>query len=216
MSMMINGARYAISSGFGAAVAITAASNANPAVATVPTPPLLNDILLLSSGWNLLDEAPVKSGAVTANSFVALGYDTTDVTRFPALEGIGAYRKVTSFVSLPKIHDIATAGGEQNYATRQYVDDPNGKQVQAPTFKAAQTRTFMMDYEPTRAHFALLIELDRKKEIVILRESLLNGDVIYYAGRVGFNKEPTRAMNEFMSNQLSFSLSSDSIRYAAP
>ena len=86
---------------------------------------------------------------------------------------------------------------------RQYVDDPNGKQVQAPTFKSAMSRTYSLDYDPSKPHFDALIELDRAREICILRETLPNGDVIYYAGYLSFNKEPTRTLNEFMSNVLS-------------
>lgn len=215
-SLMINGARYAVATQLAAAVAISAVSNAAPPIASAGSTPDAGDIVLLSSGWNALDETVAKVGTVVANtSFVVLGYDTTDLARFPAGEGGGVYMVASDFVNLPKIHDIQTAGGEQNYAQRQYVDDPSGKQVQAPTFKSAQSRTFMMDYDPTKAHFAALIELDRAREIVVLRETLPNGDVIYYAGRLSFNKEPTRALNEFMSNMMTFSLTSDSVRYAA-
>lgn len=215
-SLMINGARYAVATQLAVAAAISAITNAAPPVASAAATPTDGDILLLSSGWGLLDEAPVRAAGVVANtSFNLEGYDATDELIYPAGEGIGTYRIASNFVNLPKIHDIQTAGGEQNFAQRQYVDDPSGKQVQAPTFKTAQSRTFMLDYDPTKPHFNALIELDRKREIVILREILPNGDTIYYSGRISFNKEPTRALNEFMSNQLTFSLSADSVRYPA-
>lgn len=214
-SLMINGARYAVATTLTAAAAMTAVSNADPGVATAVAPPIEGAVLLLASGWNLLDEAPVRAANPTAGSFELEGYDTTDLTLYPAGEGIGTFQVAGGFVNLPKIHDIQTTGGEQNYATRQYVSDPSGKQVQAPTFKSARNLTYMLDYDPTKAHFDALVELDRKREVVILRETLPNGDVIYYAGRISFNKEPTRVLNEFMSNQLAFSPTSDSIRYAA-
>jgi Phage tail protein. len=214
---MINGARYAVATQLALAVAITALTNADPANATGASAPALGDVLLLSSGWTELDDAPARAANVVGSAFDIEGYDTTDVSRFPAGEGVGAFRVASNFVNLPKIHDIQASGGDQNFAQRQYVSDPTGKQVQAPTFKAAQSRVFMLDYDPSKPHFDALIEIDRKKEIVILRETLPNGDVIYNAGYLSFNKEPTRAMNEFMSNQMTFSLSADSIRYdAAP
>lgn len=215
-SLMINGAKYAVSTALAVPSAITAISNAAPPIASAAVVPAVGDIMLLSSGWGELDEAPVRAGVVTAGaSFELEGYDTTDELRFPAGEGMGAYQLATAFVNLPKIHDIQTSGGEQNYATRQYIDDPTGKQVQAPTFKSARNLTYMLDYDPTKPHFDALVDLDRKRQIVILRETLPNGDVIYYAGRVSFNKEPTRTVNEFMSNQMSFSPTSDSVRYPA-
>lgn len=217
-SLMINGAKYAIATALAVPSAITDITNADPAVASAAAPPVVGDILLLSSGWPELNEAVVRAGVVTAGtSFELEGIDTTDTVRFPAGEGIGAFQIVTGFVNLPKIHDIQASGGEQNFSQRQYVDDPSGKQVQAPTFKSAQSRKYMMDYDPTKPHFDALVTLDRKKGfITVLRETLPNGDVIYYAGYLSFNKEPTRALNEFMSNEMTFSMSSDSIRYAAP
>lgn len=216
MSLMINGAKYAVATQLAIAVAITDISNAAPPLALTTTPPATGSIVLMQSGWSELSDAPAKVGAVVAGtSFEVLGYDATDTVRFPDGEGLGAFMVASNFVNLPKIHDIQSAGGDQNFTQRQYVDDASGKQVQAPTFKSAQSRTFMMDYQPTKPHFNACIELDRKKEIVILRETLPNGDVIYYAGYLSFNKEPTRALNEFMSNAMTFSLSSDSVRYAA-
>lgn len=217
MSMMINGARYAVATVLGAPVAITNVTNANPAVAQTVTPPTAGSILLLSSGWGDLNEAPARATTIVAGvSFVLEGYDTTNIVRNPSTEGLGAYQIATSFINLPKIHDIQPTGGEQQFASRQYVSDPSGKQVQAPTNKTAQSRKYMLDYDPTKPHFAAMVELDRKRELVILRETLPNGDVIYYSGYLSFNKEPTRTLNEFMSNELTFSMSSDSIRYAAP
>jgi len=216
-SLMINGARYAVATQLAAAVAMSAVSKAAPPVALTATPPANGDIVLLSSGWTGINEAVARaSGVVAATSFQIEGFDTTDAVRYPAGEGVGGFQIASNFVNLPKIHDIQSAGGEQQFFQRQYVDDPNGKQVQAPTFKSAMSRTYSLDYDPAKPHFNALVELDRKRNVTILRETLPNGDVIYYAGYLSFNKEPTRALNEFMSNVMTFSLTSDSIRYAAP
>lgn len=216
MSIMLNGAKYAIATTLAAAVTIDNITNANPGLALTDDTPAAGDILILSSGWGELDEAPAKVGTVVADtSFGLLGYDTTDVVRFPAGEGVGQYIVASGWVNLPKIHDIQKSGGEQNYATRQYVSDPSGKQVQAPTFKSARNRTYMLDYQPDKPHFAALVELDRSQVITVLRETLRNGDVIYYAGRCSFDQDPTTALNEFISNAFAFSPTADSIRYSA-
>lgn len=216
MSIMLNGAKYAIATALAQAVNITNITNAAPPLALAATTPVANDIVLLSSGWGRLDEAPARVGTVVANtSFQLLGYDATDVLQYPAGEGLGTYIIASNFINLPKIHDIQKSGGEQNYGTRQYVSDPSGKQVSAPTFKSARNRTYMLDYQPDLPHFAALIELDRTQEITILRETLRNGDVIYYAGRVSFDQDPTTALNEFISNAMGFAPTADSIRYPA-
>ena len=215
-SLMINGARYAIATAMAAAVVTTGATNASPPVIATTTPPTQGAIILFNSGWNEVNEVPAKVGnVVAATSFQLLGYDATDVTRFPAGEGAGAFIVASSFVNLPKIHDIQSSGGEPEFATRQYISDSSGKRTQTPTGKSAQSRTFQLDYQPDLPHFDALITLDRKGQLVILRETLRNGDTIYYAGYLSFNKEPTRAPNEFMSNVMTLSLSADSVRYAA-
>lgn len=216
MSIMLNGAKYAIATVLAAPVPVTDISNANPGIALAGDTPATGDIVLLKSGWGELDEVPVKVGVVVADtSFGLVGYDTTDLVRFPDGEGLGSYILASNFINLPKIHDIQKAGGEQNYATRQYVSDRSGKQVQAPTFKSARTRTYMLDYQPDLPHFAALKELDGSQEITILRETLRNGDVIYYAGRVSFDVDPTTTLNEFISNAFGFAPTADSIRYPA-
>lgn len=216
MSIMLNGAKYAIATVLAEAVAISNITNANPGLALTADTPVAGSIVVLKSGWGELDEAPVRVGTVVLDTSFALeGYDTTSVSRFPASEGLGSFILASSFVNLPKIHDIQKSGGEQNYAVRQYVSDPSGKQVQAPTFKSARNRTYMLDYQPDLPHFAALSALDRSQEITILRETLRNGDVIYYAGRVSFDVDPTTALNEFISNAFAFSPTADSIRYPA-
>lgn len=216
MSIMLNGAKYAIATVLAAPVVIDNITNANPGLAQTDVTPVTNSVVLVSSGWGELDEAPAKVGTVVFDvSFALAGYDTASVTRFPASEGVGSYAVASGWVNLPKIHDVQKSGGEQNYATRQYVSDPSGKQVQAPTFKSARNRTYMLDYQPDKPHFEALAELDRSQEITILRETLRNGDVIYYAGRCSFDQDPTTALNEFISNAFAFSPTSDSIRYPA-
>ena len=215
-SLMINGARHAIATAMSVAAAFTGASNATPPVLLSGAPPAADSIVLVNSGWSLLNEVVGKVGTVVpATSFQLLGYDATSTALFPPGEGAGVIRVASSFVNLPKIHDIQSSGGDAEFFQRQYVADPSGKKIQVPTSKSPQSRTFMLDYDPSLPHFAALVTLDTKRELCVLRETLPNGDTIYYAGYISFNKEPTRTINEFMSNQLVFSLSSDSIRYAA-
>jgi hypothetical protein len=216
MSIMLNGAKYAVATVLAEAVAVANITNANPGLALTAETPVAGSIVVLKSGWGEVDEAPVRVDTVVLDtSFGLEGYNTLNVARFPVGEGVGSYILASSFVNLPKIHDIQKSGGEQNYATRQYVSDPSGKQVQAPTFKSARNRTYMLDYQPDLPHFAALQALDRSQEITILRETLRNGDVIYYAGRVSFDVDPTTALNEFISNAFAFSPTADSIRYPA-
>ena len=130
MSIMLNGAKYAIATVLAEAVAISNITNAAPPLALAADTPVQGNIVLLKSGWGELDESPARVGTVVADtSFQLVGYDATDLNRFPAGEGLGNYILASGFVNLPKIHDIQKSGGEQNYATRQYVSDPSPRLV---------------------------------------------------------------------------------------
>lgn len=208
-SRFINGAQYAISTVLGSAVAVTAASNASPAVITPA--PAADSIAVIQSGWPSLNDGVFKVGAAGQ----LLGSDTTDTSEYPAGEGVGAYRLASGFVGLSQVRDVDMGGGEQQYYQYQYVEDKSGRQRQAPTFKNAMAMTILLDYDPNLPWYAALQEADRKKETVVLRERLPGGDVIYYYGLLSFNDVPTKKINENMQVAATFSLQSDPIRYAS-
>lgn len=213
-STFINGAKYAVSTSLAAAAVVSAISNADPAVATTATPPAEGDVLILLSGWTEVNETVVRASAVTANSFTMEGVDTSDVVRFPAGEGTGAYQTAGGFVGVSQVRDVVVSGGDQNYYNYQYVEDQSGRQRQKPTFKGATSIALTMDYDPSLAWHETLVELDRLREPVVLRETLPTGDVIYYYGAIAFNKVPTKSINENMTVSASFSLLSDPVRFA--
>lgn len=215
-SRFINGARYAIATALAAPVAISGITNANPGVAGTSTPPANGSVVVVASGWPDINDSVARSaGQVPATSFELEGVDTSDTSRFPAGEGGGTFMVVSSFVSLSQVRDVTTDGGDQQYFEYQYVEDAGGRQRRVPTFKNAMGMNIVMDYDPTLPWYDALVEADRTKEPVVLRETLPNGDVLYYYGYLGFNKVPTHTVNENMTVTANFSLQSDPIRYEA-
>lgn len=213
MQFFVNGAKFAISTALAAAVPITALSNANPAVATGAAP-ADGSILVLKSGWPELNDTVARSDNAAGGTFELEGTDTADLVRYPAGEGVGSYAIASSFVSLSQVREFSTNGGEQQYFQYQYIEDQGGRQRQSPTFKNALVLDMVLDYDPDLAWYAALVEADRKREPVVLRETLPNGDVLYFYGLIAFNKVPTQTVNENMTVLASFSLNCDPIRYA--
>lgn len=215
-SRFINGAKHAVSTVTAAAAAITAISNANPAVASSTTPPAAGSIVIIKSNWSELNDTVARVGAVVAGtSFELEGVNTTDLTRFPAGEGAGTHEAVSSFVSLSQVRDVDQSGGEQQFYTYQNVEDASSRQRQDPTFKNPMVMRVDMAYDPALPWFPVLDTLDRAREPVVLREILPGGDTIYYFGMLSFNKVPTKRVNEHMMVSATFSLYSDPIRYDA-
>lgn len=215
-SQFINGAQYAVSTSLAAAVAISAISNANPGVASAATTPTAGNIVVLKSGWTNLNETVARVGTVVpATSFQIEDVNTTDTARYPAAEGAGTYEIAGSFVSLTQVRNVELDGGEQQFFNFQYVEDSGGRERRKPTSKSATGMKMTLDHDPDLAWYDALVELDRLREPVVLREILPNGDTIYYYGYVSFNKVPTKNINENMTNVATFSLMCDPIRYAA-
>ena len=214
-SRFINGAQFAVSQALGAAVPITAVSNANPGVASATTPAANGAIVVLSSGWpEIQDTVARAAGQVAGVSFQLEGVNTVSTVRFPVGEGAGTYKVASSFVSLSQVRDIQSSGGEQAFFNYKYVEDVSSRERQKPTSKSALSNTYVLDYDPDLPWYAALIELDRLKEPVVLRETLPNGNVIYYYGYLSFNAVPTKTPDENMTVSLTFSMQASPIRYA--
>lgn len=210
-----NGTKYAVSTTLAAAIAMTAVSNANPAVAGTPTPPSNGDILVLKSGWSNLNDTVVRAAAATANGFTLDKVDTTDVLRFPSGEGVGTYQVASSFVGLSSVRDVEVSGGEQQFFTYQNVEDESNRQKQDPTYKNPMTFRMQLAYDEEQPWYDTLVELDRKREPVVLRAILPSGKSIYYYGMVSFNKVPTQKVNEHMLVEFTLSMYADPITYGA-
>lgn len=214
-SIFINGTRYSFSKTLAAAVAISAISNGNPAVASAVTTPEDDAILVLKSAWSNLSETVARSANADTDSFELEGVDTTSTALFPAGGGAGTYREVDSWVDLDQVRDVVMAGGDQQTFSFQYVEDPTSRQRQKPTFKNAITMTFSLDYDPDKPWYAALIEADRLREPVVVRGVLPNGQMLLYYAYPSFNKVPVGQVNENLQNTAVFYLIADPIRYEA-
>lgn len=214
-SIFINGTRYSISTGLGAAVAITAISNANPGVASAASPPVDKSVLVVKSAWTNLNETVVRSANADADSFELEGVDTTSTVLYPAGGGAGSVQAVTTWVDLDQVRDVVMGGGDQQFFNYQYVEDPTSRQRQKPTFKNAMTMTVSLDYDPAKPWYAALIEADRIREPIVVRGVLPNGSTMFYYAYPSFNKVPVGQVNENLQNSAVFSLIADPIRYEA-
>lgn len=210
-----NGTILSVSSGFGAAVPVTAISNANPAVATTATPPADGAIVVINSGWAGLTDRVARASAVDADSFALEGISTLDTTRFDAGGGAGSYQSVSGWVQLSQVRETARAGGEQQFFTWQYLEDRDGRQRQKPTFKNAKSLTVTLDYDPALAWYDQLVGADESGNPVALRAVLPSGVSLYYYVYPSFDGDPSMTMNENMTNVATFSMISPVIRYEA-
>lgn len=113
------GTTASIASTYGASRAISAISNANPAVATAEASHgfIVGDIIHLTSGWDLLNNRVVRVSAVATNDITLEGIDTSDTDLYPAGSGVGSAREITGWTEITQItRAINVSGGETTYA----------------------------------------------------------------------------------------------------
>lgn len=207
-----NGAVLGISIAYAAAgVSYTAVTNADPAVATVPTDAAIKkgDVLVVSSGWTGINDRIAVAGALQGTNLPLLGLDTGDVDEFPAGEGAGSLLQVTDWQDFSQQGDLSASGGEQQFWTGQFLEDKSGRQRQVPTNKNAQSLSLPLYFDPKLPWYKAAKRADRKRVPVVLRARLADGDTIYWYGYLSFNSSPSMAANSPMQNNCTFSINSE-------
>lgn len=211
-SEFINGAKYKFSTTLAAAVAITAMSNASPAVMTAsPVAPEGDVVILEMDNWTDLND----TGYIMGISGAIAELVTTDTSKYTPAAGTGTYQIAGGFTSLDQIRDITQSGGDTNSFNYQYIDDASKRQRSKPTSKNPLIITFTMDYDPTRPWHNALVTLDEEQQLVTMQEKLPTGDTLVYTGFVSFQDSPTRTANENMEVVATMSVNSRIIRYPA-
>jgi hypothetical protein len=210
-SDFVNGSKYAFSTTLGAAVAISAITNAAPPAITATSMPGDDDIILLQSNWSDLADTAVYTDSLGH----LFGLDTTNTDFFPPGESEGSYQLVGGFTSLTQIREVAQSGGDTNSFNYAYIEDRSTRQRSKPTDKNPLVLTFTLDRDATLPWFDALDKLDKSRQLVTMRETFTTGEQLLYTGFVSFQKSPSRTRNENMTVTATFSVNSEIISVPA-
>ncbi|WP_439851153.1 phage tail protein [Pseudomonas syringae] len=209
-----NGATLQIASAYGAAIPVTALSNANPAVATAAAHGLADgDIIAVTSGWTRLNDRAVRVANSLSGTFALEKINTLNVQPYPAGSGTGSVREVTAFVEISQITDVGTSGGDQQFTTFGFLADDDDRQL--PTSKNPISMSFTVADDPDLPYVAVVEEADEDKQPRVLRLNLPGGSVILYSAYVSITATPTLSRNNVMSRTITISLAGRSTRYSA-
>jgi hypothetical protein len=209
-----NGATIALATGYGTSSAITAISNANPAVATIGAGASIatGDIVVVKSGWSRLNDRIIRAAA--GGSAVTLeGIDATNVSTYPAGSGVGSLVEVTGWQQITQILETSSSGGEQQFVNYSFLESDTEYQI--PTVKSPVSFTFKIADDATLAHYAVLDRADVARTPQAVRLLLPTGSVVYWNAYVTLSRTPTLTKNEVMGLQVTMSLVSEVTRYAA-
>lgn len=209
-----NGSTVHIASGVAAALPITILTNAAPPVATSTAHGLANgDLIEVTSGWSRLNNKTVRVAGVTANTFEIEGYDTSSTVIYPAGSGIGSVKKITGWTQLQQILTTSSSGGEQQFATYQFLEDD--AETRIPTNKSASGLEVSIADDPTLAGYILASVANDDRVPRSLRVSNPSGSKILYRGYVSLNKTPSLTVNSVMACQVTISFLNEPVRYAS-
>lgn len=212
MSVQIpNGAIFAISSGYGAPVTITALSNAANAVATATNTFAVGDFIEVTSGWSRLTNKVMRISVASGTNFTMEGIDTTSTSIYPAGGGTGTARKVTGYTQVAQVLTTATSGGEQQFLTYQFLESDAQKQL--PTFKTPQTLTLSIADDATQPGFIAMGVANDDRAQRAIKVTLPSGGILSYNGYVSLNRTPSLTVNELMACQGTISLLAEAVRY---
>lgn len=209
------GTQFGFANVLSAAIAATAISKADPAVATATTGAIdEGDVLLIEvPGWPILNNRVSEAGTVTtgaSDSVILKGIDTSSAVLFPAASGAATLYKADDFVDFTQQGEVSMSGGDQQFWNGQLLEDPTGQQISVPTYKNARTLTIPLYYDPSQPWYKAAKEVDAIGKPIILRAKLPGGDVQYRYGYLSFSGDPSIAMNTPMGNTATFTALSES------
>lgn len=215
MSVQVpNGALVAIANGYGSALTVSAATNANPCVMTSTAHGLANgDFVEVTSGWSRLTNKVVRVANVTANTFELEGIDTSSTSIYPAAGGTGSVRKITGWTNLSQILSSSSSGGEQQFLDYQFLESDAQKRI--PTFKNAAGITFSVADDATQPGYILASTANDDRLQRAVRITLPGNSKILYNAYISLNKTPSMTVNELMACEVTLSLLAEVVRYAS-
>lgn len=209
-----NGATFQMASTYGPAVAISAISNASEAIATIGSGAAIatGDIVLLTSGWSQLNGRVARVKAVNSTAVTLEGIDTTNLTSFPAGGGVGSMKKITAWVVIPQITEVAFAGGEQQYTDVVFLEDAQGRQL--PTDKSAASMTLTIADDPVQACVPVLKAADANQQVEAARLNLPGNDSLFYGAFISYSKQPVVARSQILTRTVGLALQAEPTRYS--
>ncbi|MEW5543514.1 phage tail protein [Pseudomonas soli] len=209
-----NGSVLEIASTLGTAVPFTALTNAKPPVASAAGHSIdADDILLISSGWALINDRTAKAANVTTDAFSLAGLDTTNTDRYTAGAGVGSVVSVSGWTQISKVTGFTVSGGEQQFLTVGYLE--NDDDLQFPTNRNPISVSVTVEDQPTALYVPVVEGYDDSKELTVIRLKLPGGGQILMSGYVSITSTPTMERNQLMTRTISVGLSGRPTRYSA-
>jgi hypothetical protein len=188
---------------FAAAKTITAVTNASPALATsVGHGYVDNDEVMFTSGWEDATNAIYRVNQTTVDAFEFLGLNSASTRFFPAGSGTGTTQKVGTWVTIPQVTGIQTAGGDPRFTDVQLLASRNALKI--PTGFNASTTVLTLAHDPANSNWLSMVDISRQLLPVGFKMALGGGGTTYAYGYMAVNESPKMNVNAVNTVDVTF------------
>jgi hypothetical protein len=211
---LATGTALAIASTYGAAVNMTALTNATEAVATLAVGHgcVVGDFLEVTSGWDMLNNRIVRVKTVATNDITFESINTANTTNFPVGAGTGTIRRITAWTTISQVQSFDTSGGDLNFADITTITDRTQKQ--APTTRSAQQLSMTVFDDPALAGQIAVQAASDLSTPAAFRIVFASNSRMVTNGYWSIGAAPQVAVNAPLTNKIGFSALALSTRYA--
>lgn len=185
------GAKFYISTGLSAAVALSGISNAAPPVATTGAAHggADGDEFLILNSWDDFNESIARIDQLTTTTFSIPGYDSSDTNWYPAASAPGTVQKISGWQEIGQVLAIDPQGGEAQFEEVNPFDRRNG--VKIPTGFSAASLQMTLGWDRSRTDQQLMQTASRSAGKRAFKFVLPGGYYGYAYGTVSASALPT-------------------------
>lgn len=215
MAQVPTGSTFHVASAFGVNLQFSDISNAAEAEITSVAHGLTDgDIVEVSSGWGRINLRAFRIKAVTADTFVLEGADTSKTSFFPAGNGGGSVRKVSSFTQVTTVMNPASSGGDPKKVTYKFVES----EIEYSINDGFSAVDYSMDLDADSIGtpgYEALKTLTEVQSNTILKIQTKSGSIVLVPCTVALNEAVSFQDGQINRVKVSFSGNNRSTRYGA-
>lgn len=208
------GSVFYFSTTFAATTPLTAVTNADPAVVTsVAHGYVDNDLVMLQSGWEDINDSVVKVNQTAANTWEMVDVNTSSTTLFVPGAGVGTASLISSWVTIPQVLTISSSGGDPKYtdvnplAKRQGLSIPVG-------FNPTRIE-LTLGHDASNANYKTMLGISRAGTKVAFRMVLSGGEQTLGYGYMAVAETPNLSQGQVNTVRCAITMLGRSMSYDA-
>lgn len=216
MSVEISqGTQVAIAATFGASKNMTAITNAAEAVATLEASHgvVENDILVMTSGWDRLNNRVVRADSVATNDVTLEDIDTSSTANYPTGGGTGTVKEVATWATITQIQNFAGEAPSVEFVDITTLADQTRKEI--PGLENASGGTLTILYDPALSWVATVRAASDANALTPIRLITPAGRIIYGNAYWKLSQFPQVATGQPITTQITFRLAALVTTYAS-